>query len=142
MTVPNLIHPVRCTLRKTVRAGTSYDEDAREAIQSVKYGKELRVNAQPNFQSLGDEETYKNTGRRVMTSGYLLFRYVDLRRADGGLCLVLEEDDRIVQVGHRKVDIYIYKLEDTGHYPDQDGSSLIKAHCRDRNPSHNKPGAL
>jgi hypothetical protein len=65
-----------------------------------------------------------------------LFRYADLRSRK----INLRVGDRFVQVGHLKVDIYVERIEPRGHYQDQNGASLVKAHCRDRNPSRNSKG--
>lgn len=138
MPIPRLIHKVRCVYRESRSAATAMDNDAREAIQSVGYGKETNIVGQPSFKSLGDAAQYKRGGVQVETNGYILFRFVDLRSRR----ITLKTGDRFLQVGHFSVDIYVERLEPTAHYGDQNGATMVKAHCRDRMPARQKRGEV
>lgn len=131
MPVPNLLHPARITLLQKAATPLQMDDEAREPIQSVGYSLAVSLAGQPKFKSLGLTENATPGGSVITTEGYVLFRYVDLN----ALTITLRHGDRITAIGHLSVDIYIYKLEPTAPYPDQNGFSMVKAHCRDRSPS-------
>lgn len=141
MTIPNLIHPIRCVLRLTRKDVTSYDEDAREAIQKVARDKEVVIQGQPRFNrgAFGTERAnFTRGGQNETASGYILFRQYDL----DCLGIDLKPGDQVVQIGHMEVDYYIRRLQPTGHYPGANGASLVKALVEDRAPARNNPGEL
>jgi hypothetical protein len=131
MPVPNLLHPARITLVQRSPGTTEVDVDAREPIQSAAYVAAVNIQGQPRFKSLGMAAQYHRGGPVIETDGYVLFRYVDLAAAS----ITLAHGDRITQIGHLVVDIYIERLEPTAPYPDQGGNTMVKAHCKDRAPS-------
>jgi hypothetical protein len=131
MPIPNLLHPVAVTLVQRSPGTTEVDVDAREPIRSAAYIAPRNIQGQPRFKSLGMTAEYRKGGPVITTDGYILFRYVDLNAAS----ITLAHGDRITQVGHLAVDIYIERLEPTAPYPDQGGNTMVKAHCRDRAPS-------
>lgn len=131
MPIPNLLHPARITLRQKALATTAMDDDAREPIQVVERDAAVTVMGQPAFRSLGMVAAYGVGGVQINTDGYVLFRYVDLNAAG----ITLQHGDRITNIGHLTVDLYIERLEPTAPYPDQDGPTMVKAHCRDRTPA-------
>lgn len=131
MPIPNLLHSAAITLVQKAPAASDMDVLAREPIQSVAYAAPRILRGQPNFQSLGLVAEYKRGGPVINTNGYVLFRYVDLNAAG----VTLAHGDRIIQIGHLVVDIYIERLEPTAPYPDQNGHTMVKAHCKDRAPS-------
>jgi len=65
-----------------------------------------------------------------------VFRKVDLDAAG----LVLQREDRFAKMGHVETDVYVISIEWQGHYPDQGGPSLLKAHFEDRGPSRQTRG--
>lgn len=137
--IPNLIHPARIVIRQTNRAGTTYDDDAREAIQIVERSADVVIMGQPKFQAEGEgvsKVTFTENGRQLEAAGYILFRKVDL----DSLGVTLDAGDQVVQIGHLEVDLYIMRLVPTGHYPDQSGASLFKAYLEDRAATRNDPG--
>ena len=141
MTVPNLIHPVRCVLRQTRKDVTSYDDDAREAIQKVNRNKDTVIQGQPRFNkgAFGTgRANFTRGGQQEDGSGYILFRQFDLNV----LCIDLQAGDQVVQIGWMEVDLYIRRLQPTGHYTAGHGATLIKAYIEDRAPTRNNPGEL
>lgn len=133
MPIPNLIHPAPITLVQKDLAGSDMDVDAREPIQQVSRLAAVILSGQPRFKSLGVATQYHRGGVVATTDGYVLFRYIDLDNATPPI--VLAQGDRITQIGRLTVDIYIERLEPTAPYPDQNGNTLVKAHCKDRSPS-------
>ena len=130
MPIPNLLHPVAVTLHQKALAATAMDDDAREPIQVVGRDEAIQLLGQPRFKSLGSAASYHPGGVQIATEGYLLFRYVDLT-ARG---VTLQHGDRISQIGHLTVDVYIERLEPTAPHVGF-GNTMVKAHCRDRTPS-------
>lgn len=140
MPIPNLLHKTLITIRRQNKGGTAYDDDAREAIQRVKKDIDLKIQGQVNFRGAGrgdKSQEYNQRGADETGKGYILFRYIDLRR----LGIELALNDQVVQIGHNPVDLWIIRLQDEGHYADQDGASLVKAYIEDRKPARNTPGA-
>lgn len=141
MPIPRLIHPVNIVIRQTVPASTAYDEDAREPIQRVSEGAQVTVPGQPNFRGVGKGiriQSYTAGGVDEEVFAYILFRYLDLN----ALAIDLKPNDRIVQIGHLAMDAYICYLMPSGHYPDTNGPSLVKAYFKDRAPARQSPGAV
>lgn len=140
MPIPNLLHPTRIGIRQTVPSATAYDEDAREAIQEVAQADVIIAPGQVNFREAGQGhpiQEFTRGGVDETGMGYILFRYIDLN----ALSIDLKPNDRIVSMGHLTCDLYIFKLVPTGHYPDTNGASMVKAYVRDRAPSRQSPGA-
>ena len=50
-------------------------------------------------------------------------------------------DDRFKKIGSVDTDVFITRLEFQGHYPDQGGPTLVKAHFTDRQPSKQRRGS-
>jgi len=130
VTLPRLIHPIDVTIEKIVKASTYYDEDAREPIQQAARAVPVVVKGQPKWTRQFGLDMEKG-GARETAAGYVLFRKVDL----DAVSVTLEDNDRITKMGHVECDVYVIRLEWTGHYPDQDGPSMVKAHFTDRRPS-------
>jgi hypothetical protein len=135
MPVPNLIHPVDVVIEQKDPGKTRYDDRAREAIQHVKRKPSVTVKGQPSWDSQKRVEFQKG-GVRESSAGYVLFRKVDLDTAG----ITLDDGDRFKKIGHVDVDVYVVRLEWTGHYPDQDGPTMVKAHFADRQPSRQTRG--
>jgi len=130
MVLPRLIHPVAVKIEQINKAETVMDDDTREPVQKVTRNTVVTVVGQPNWsQDLGMEADL--AGIVVRSTGYILFRKVDLDAAS----VTIQLDDRFIQMGHVLTDVYVHKIEWCGHYPDQDGPSLLKAHFRDMEPS-------
>jgi len=131
MPIPNLIHPVPIKIQKINRAGTLMDEDAREPIQFAKREATLIVPGQVKW--VGQFKLEETRGGVVEgSSGYVLFRQVDLDAANGGVGIELEQNDRFTRIGTRDTDVYVIELTPTGHYPDQGGHTMLKAWFGDR----------
>ncbi len=130
MPLPLLIHPVDIVIETLSTQTTVYDDDFREAIQQAERGVAVTVPGQVKW---ADEEgmTVTRGGIQQSANGYVLFRYVDLQ----GLSIELRENDRIISMGHVQTNVYIVGTTPMGHYGDQNGPALIKAHFADRAPS-------
>jgi hypothetical protein len=127
---PNLIHPINCTLERIDKAATIYDEDAREPVQRASRFDAIQISAQPHWFSERELQTLAQ-GPNDSSRGYLLFRYVDLLSAG----IMVQINDRVTMQGHLPTEVYITRTQPMGHYPDQNGASLLKAWFTDRNPA-------
>lgn len=130
MPVPNLLHPVDCTISRIDRAGTLYDTEAREPVQAAKRAVSVVVPGQAKWFS-ENELNVQAAGPDKVSRGYVLFRKVDLD-ARGFMIAV---DDRITGQGFLIDEVYIIRIEPIAHYPDQGGATMFKAHFSDRNPA-------
>ena len=135
MPVPTLIHPVPVKLRQISRSTTFYDDDAREPIQHATRLATKTIQGQVSWKSQFDIG-HNKAGTVLNASGYVLFRKIDLDAQS----IVLQDNDRIIQIGTRDTDVYINKLVPTGHYPDIGGHTMIKAFFADRAPSKQTRG--
>ena len=135
MVVPNLIHPIDVVIEQKDPANTPQDNRAREAIQHVRRKPSVTVKGQPNWDAQKRVEFQKG-GVRESSAGYVLFRKVDLDAA----AVTLDDGDRFKKMGHVEVDVYIVRLEWTGHYSDTDGPTMVKAHFADRQPARQTRG--
>lgn len=130
MPVPNLIHPIPVKIEQIDRAGSFVDDDAREPIQFAKRNPVKTVKAQVKWDfELG--LTMTKGGAQEGASGYALFRYVDLE-AQG---IELQQNDRFIEMGGLKTDVYITRLQPTATYDDIGGPTMVKAFFADRQPS-------
>lgn len=128
--MPNLIHPIDIHVEQWSEPETLYDDDFREPIQQAARTEIKVVKGQPKWDTKEGIEVTKG-GVAETSAGYVLFRYTDLNKAS----IALKLNDRIVKMGHLDVDVYIIGLRPMGHYPDQNGASLVKAFFADRTPS-------
>lgn len=136
MVLPNLIHPVDATIQPANRAGAHYDRDAREPMRSVARATTITLPVQVHYNSIA-EPSWGDTGATSATEGYLLARYCDLTARS----YTPRRGDRVTALGHVATELYLSMKEGAGHYPDQDGASLIKLHFTDRRPSAVAPEA-
>lgn len=133
--IPNLIHPCDVKIKQILKSSTIMDEDAREPVQQAKRAATKTVPGQPKWgqqYGLGAGKAGAVEG----SDGYVLFRKIDLDAAS----VTLQPNDRFVQIGHVMTDVYIIKLEWCGHYQDQSGPTMVKAHFADRQPSKQTRG--
>lgn len=130
MVLPRLIHPINITISRQDVVDTYFDEDAREPIQQSARYYSVIIPGQVEWVDTVNDEASK-AGLVEKASGYVLFRKLDLDAAS----FTVKINDRISQIGHEDTDLYIDRLEWCGHYPDQDGASLLKAFFADRGPS-------
>ena len=128
--LPNLIHPINIQIAQLDRDSTLYDGNAREPIGNSQVESIITLPAQVKWNHEG-KPAPQFSGIREQDKCYLLFRWKDLNVAG----VTLKRGDRIKKIGHRTVNLFITHFEDVGHYPDQDGASLMQAWCADRNPS-------
>lgn len=130
MPLPNLIHPINCTVQHIDRAATHYDADAREPIQHAKRTTTFVLPGQPKWGSEAQLGVSRG-GATEDSAGYVLFRQTDLDAA----ALALEVGDRVTLQGYRSAEVYVTRIQPMGHYPDQNGASLVRAWFTDRRPA-------
>jgi hypothetical protein len=134
MTIPNLIHPVPIKIEQLDTGATYYDEDAREPIQFAARKTLKTVEGQVKWGAQKDDSDSK-MGSILGARGYVLFRRIDLAAQS----IELADGDRFTEIGGISTDVYISRLEWTGHYPDEAGPTMVKAYFEDRAPA--KQGA-
>ncbi|KKN30264.1 hypothetical protein LCGC14_0835790 [marine sediment metagenome] len=130
MVQPNLIHPVPVEIQQIDLGGTFMDPDAREPVQHATRATTVTVPGQPRWNSQLTKG-HERGGRTESAIGYVVFRTLDLNANS----VVLQVNDRFKKIGTVDTDVFIERLEHTGHYPDQGGPTLVKAHFTDRQPS-------
>lgn len=148
--IPNLIHPVPCTVRRVNSAVTKFDPRAREPVRRLwrsgdapDTGSEVELSAQVNFnQGHVAKPLFPDAGPELNYQGYLLVRVFDLLNAgiatyngDGTVDFGLARGDRIVKVGRRRTNLFVVWFRDVAYYPDQLGASLLELDFSDRSPS-------
>lgn len=142
MVMPNLIHPVPVTIevldqvRQEDNAGDGswFDDDFREPVQQAAREINVIVDGQIMW-DLTKELQASRAGAIQDSSGYVLFRYVDLEAKS----IVLKVNDRFLKLGKIDSDVYVTALRPNAHYTDQGGATMVKAFFKDRQPS--KQGA-
>jgi hypothetical protein len=127
MPVPNLLHPVKITLQRRNVIDTLFDEDMREPIGQTSYYAEETLAGQVSWENK-DNVYVDEKGTQLKAIGYVLFRYVDLESKG----ITLKYQDRIKKIGRHEEELYIINTKPIGHYPDQDGATLIRAYFTDR----------
>jgi len=135
MTLPRLLHPVDVYVEKIDRAGTYYDEDAREPAQGAARKTIVVIPGQVKWGTQLGLEPSKG-GPREGAVGYVLFRRVDLEAAG----VTLQDNDCFKQLGDVDCDLYVDRLEFNSHYPSAGGPTLVKAHFSDRQPAKQTRG--
>jgi hypothetical protein len=148
MPLPQLLHPVGILIEPMVRGATLVDPDYREPIQQAAHGPQFACPGQVAWTS--DERLdASNMGANSESSGYILFRLVDVRAAGiraGIGPYRLQQNDRFLKIGIGpntvETDLYIIDLRYSGHYADQGGATLVKAFFKDRFPSKQNRGGV
>ncbi len=134
MATPNLLHPVPIIIQQISRQTALELADAREPIQHAGRAAPVTISGQVNWTSEiggGVVQVGSRLGEEEMVTGYVLFRYLDLRNAS----ITLQKEDRIRKIGNREIDGYIVRFQDVGHYPDASGATLVKAFFEARVPA-------
>jgi len=130
MVLPNLLHPIPIQVSQLDTSGTLYDDEAREPIQQATRSSVVTIPGQVKYGS-SREASFHLGGLRENERGYVLFRQVDLDAQS----VTLKINDRIVKIGQITQSADITRIEPMGHYPDQNGASLIRVYFSDRAPS-------
>jgi hypothetical protein len=136
MPLPRLLHPVRTHIEPINKAQTTYDSDAREPIQNVTREARIVIPAQieyrknPNGTPGMEMPSMTPGGAFLMQVNYLLIR----RKDADALGYSPAVSDRIAKIGHMDVDLYVKWMQPIAHYPDQNGWSLLRLYCQDREP--------
>jgi hypothetical protein len=130
MPVPNLIHPVPIIVEQLGTSDTLMDNDIREPIQQSVRAASKTVQGQVNWDE-SDGLRMAAGGNMPSSSGYVLFRFVDLDAKS----IILKVNDRLLKIGHAVTNVYITRFKLVGHYPDTGGATMVKAFFDDRTPS-------
>jgi hypothetical protein len=126
---PNLIHPIEITIQKINKSKTNYDTAHRAPIQQSTRKENIVIFGQVKW-----DETRMSVdiaGISIEVAGYVLFKRSDLIEKN----TKIEFNDRFIKFGNQETSMYVVGLKYSGHYPDQNGSSLIKAFFSDRVPA-------
>lgn len=136
MPQPRLIHPVPVVLVQTNASGTLYDPDTREPIQDVARTAPVTLQGQVNWE--GDKQLRNGeTGAEEGSLGYVVFRLSDLK-ARG---IEIKREDRFTELGKGyAANVYVVKIQPMGHYPGQQGPTLLKVYFQDRMPTKRSAG--
>lgn len=132
--VPKLIHPTPVEIQQINRVATKMDPEAREPVQQAVRATTVIVNGQPKWVSQL-QKGHDKGGSTETSIGYVLFRLIDL----DALGISLQQNDRFKKIGRIVTDVFIMRLEYTGHY--DEGPTLVKAHFRDRQPGKQNRGS-
>ncbi len=134
MVLPNLLHPVPVTVSRIDRDSTVVDTGYGEEYEVVARSESVTLPGQVKWGSF-DRYRASDIGPEEGEDGYVLFRMVDLR-ARGIPSIV--RGDRFLALGGSPnsvaTDVYVTRVRFEGHYPDQNGPSLMKAFFSDRQP--------
>lgn len=132
MPLPNLIHPINVMISPITPATTVYDVDAREPLRAVARLTSVTIPAQVSWSVRSD---MLPQGIAERASGYLTCRQIDL--ATMGYSPV--PGDKIAGLGHSTSLVFVIHVEPLAHYPDQNGSSLVRLYFGDRRPVSGDP---
>jgi hypothetical protein len=135
MVLPTLIHPIWITIQRADKAATVYDDDVREPIRSVKR-EEVLIQAQVTWRQVADPR-FEAYGLAEDVRGYLLFRVTDLAAKP----YTPARGDMITKLGTRDTQLFLLQSSDAGHYPDQNGASLVRWYWGERRPSAQQPSS-
>jgi len=130
--LPRLLHPTPVKIRKSNRAATKYDRQAREPVGKVARGPVIPLFAQVSWKN--EKFTIEREGGTTVVDGYLLFLRTDLER----LGIDIEYQDQIIEMGTgaalREVNLYVEAIQYRGHNPNYGGHTLVKAWFSDKDP--------
>lgn len=129
MVLPRLIHPVKITIEPWAMSETIYDDDFREPISQAKRSASKEINGQPRW-TTKDSVSYNSGGAVLQSTGFVLFRYVDLNSKN----YTPKRQDRITSIGHMSVELYVVSSIPCAHYTDQNGAAFLKVYFSDMNP--------
>ena len=133
MPLPNLLHPIDVTIERADKATTPYDPDIREPLRTARRIS-VTVKAQVKYFQVGTPE-WEKMGFSEEVKGYLLVRKTDV----AAIPYTPSRGDRITAIGGRATALYLLQWNDTGHYPDQGGYTLMRLFFTDRRPSADAP---
>lgn len=128
MVLPRLNHPIPITISVVDETETTFDEDYREPVQQSERSEFV---VQGQIKNFGQEMELDVGGRKVMATGYVLFRYIDLNTVG----IVLKYNALITKLGNLDTHVYVIGLTPIGHYSDQGGPTMVRAYYNDRQPA-------
>lgn len=132
---PNLIHPISVIVERLNTAEMVMDPDTREPMHGARSSAADRITVQAQINwGARKRPSFDGGGVEENSDGYILCRTYDLQKLGG----LLKRGDRIVQIGTGanaiEVDLYLTRQEPMGHWPDQNGATLVRYHFEDRAP--------
>lgn len=133
MVQPRLIHPVPIIIQRLDKSNTFYDDDYREPVQQSARYTNITIQGQPRWGGK-DVATFTRGGLVEQSTGYVLFRYLDLEAAS----ITINVNDRFIKIGLQEVDVYVVRLIPQGHYNGR--AKLVKAYFADRQPARQRIG--
>lgn len=135
LVLPRLLHPIDVVISRITKGTTIYDDDTREPISQPDRADNITIKGQVKWR-----EQYalspKKGGVEENSLGYVLLRKYDMDE----LSFTIARGDQIAKIGNIDTDVYVTKLEWCGHYSDQGGATMVKAHFEDRQPSRQTRG--
>ena len=133
--IPNLIHPIKVTIERMNTSEMVMDDDAREPIHGARSASSdaVIIDAQIKIESEAAPD-YEPGGPRQVESGYILCRTKDMDQKLGS-GVIFKRGDRITKMGRRTgLDLYITRHQPMGHWPDQQGTTIIRFYYEGRDP--------
>ena len=127
---PTLIHPVPVIIRQGNKPASSFRDDAREPVRKLVRTADRTLSAQIKWRRT-DDPSADFTGVTENSIGYLLFKWKDLDAAG----VTIRRGDKVIKIDRIEYELFITQLMPAGHYPDQNGSTLLKAFFADREPT-------
>jgi len=127
---PTLIHPVDVIIKQSIDSESSFRTDAREPVRRLRRATERNLKAQVVWRQ-SENPAASFTGVLENSLGYLLFKLKDL----AALNVTLMRGDKIIKIDKLAYELFITQLMPAGHYPDQNGATLLKAFFADREPT-------
>lgn len=134
MVLPRLLHPIDVQIQ---RRDDTRIFDGKEPYHGQRETTAVDVSAQVKW-TREDAVEIQEGGKRFLSDGYILLRKYDLDE----LGVTFGEGDKIVKIGWQTgLNLYIVRAVPIGHYPDQDGATMLKFYFADRSPVVQSGGA-
>jgi len=125
--IPNKINFVDITLQKNQTATQHHDDVFMERTRSPKLSAAYMISGLPVYFS-ADSPQIENFGVSLNTTGYFVFRIIDLEAAG----IDVEFRDKVTKIGLIDVEVWINEVRPTAHYAAQGGATLKMAFFQDR----------
>lgn len=145
MPTPNLVDPIEITIEASFRKETTFDDDTREPVHSVKRRTiKLPAQREPLHRRM---YVVTGAGPDEQVRGHFTIRRIDLEDAslEAGFAETYfpQRGDKIVQTGSDdgalKTELYITQFEPRAHWGRTEGASLFRLYYADRRPAAAQP---
>ena len=131
---PRLIHPISVQIEQIDKADTVYRGRAKEPVRQAARTTTVTLDGQIAWNFHGDPKA-EAAGIRTTEDGYVCFLLKDILAAG----ITLKRGDKFTQFGSGvhavSVNLYVTYVDPHGHYPGQDGPTLMFAYFEDRQPT-------